>query len=127
MNLVAKEYIASQNPADPGVLVLSQFAGAAQELANGAVIVNPYDIEDMAGKLADALAMPLEERQSRYEAMIGVLKRNDIFLWAERFTDLLLRPDASFGDEEPDFVIASRSEMALLNRPIPHNGSASLM
>ena len=73
MNLVAKEYVSAQDPDDPGVLVLSQFAGAAQEL-NGALIVNPLDIDGMADALATALAMPLGERQARYREMFAAAR-----------------------------------------------------
>ncbi|MFP3570220.1 trehalose-6-phosphate synthase, partial [Paraburkholderia sp. SIMBA_030] len=70
MNLVAKEYVASQNPEDPGVLVLSQFAGAAEQLP-GALVVNPYDLNQTAEALERALSMPHAERQSRYEDMMA--------------------------------------------------------
>lgn len=85
MNLVAKEYVACQNPADPGVLVLSQFAGAAQELDCGAIIVNPFDTEAMGEAIRLALSMPLEERRDRHQRMIRVLKGSDIFGWTESF------------------------------------------
>ena len=65
MNLVAKEYVAAQNPFDPGVLVLSSFAGAAREL-EAAILVNPHDIDGMARKIA-ALAMTSEERRERWQ------------------------------------------------------------
>ena len=65
MNLVAKEYIASQNPDDPGVLVLSRFAGAAQECKE-ALLVNPYDPDSVAAALGQALAMSLAERRERF-------------------------------------------------------------
>jgi trehalose 6-phosphate synthase len=84
MNLVAKEYVSAQDPADPGVLVLSSFAGAARELS-GALIVNPLDIDDMADALACALAMPLAERRARYEEMIGQLRQNNVSVWRDNF------------------------------------------
>ena len=84
MNLVAKEYVAAQDPDDPGVLVLSQFAGAAQEL-NGALIVNPLDIDGMADALATALAMPLNERQVRYADMFAQLRENNVSVWRDNF------------------------------------------
>src|SRR5690606_3980393 len=68
MNLVAKEYIAAQDPSDPGVLVLSQFAGAAEELSE-ALMVNPYNIDDMALQLHRALTIPLEERRERHATL----------------------------------------------------------
>jgi trehalose 6-phosphate synthase len=88
MNLVAKEYVASQPPGDPGVLILSCFAGAAFELTD-AVIVNPYDIEGMAQAIGTGLTMPLGERKERWSAMMRVLQRNDVTLWRESFVDAL--------------------------------------
>jgi len=66
MNLVAKEYVAAQNPVDPGVLVLSEFAGAAKEL-DAALLVNPHDIDGMAQAIGRAWDMPLEERRARWK------------------------------------------------------------
>lgn len=86
MNLVAKEYVAAQDPADPGVLVLSQFAGAANELTS-ALIVNPYDRDDVANALNRALTMPLTERISRHAEMMKIIKENDIDRWQARFID----------------------------------------
>jgi trehalose 6-phosphate synthase len=68
MNLVAKEYVAAQDPTDPGVLILSRFAGAAEELTE-ALIVNPFDAEEIADAMHQALAMPLGERLRRYSAL----------------------------------------------------------
>ncbi|HTI19030.1 MAG TPA: alpha,alpha-trehalose-phosphate synthase (UDP-forming) [Trinickia sp.] len=84
MNLVAKEYVSAQDPDDPGVLVLSCFAGAAQEL-EGALIVNPIDIDGMADALAQALAMPLAERRARYRDMIAQLRKNNVSVWRDNF------------------------------------------
>ncbi|WP_321964706.1 alpha,alpha-trehalose-phosphate synthase (UDP-forming) [Paraburkholderia sp. J7] len=84
MNLVAKEYVAAQNPADPGVLVLSIFAGAAAELS-GALLVNPHDATGMSEALERALSMPLEERQSRYQTNMEALRRNDLGVWRDSF------------------------------------------
>jgi trehalose 6-phosphate synthase len=84
MNLVAKEYVAAQDPEDPGVLVLSQFAGAAQEL-DSALIVNPFDTDGVAEAIEQALSMPLEERKERWEAMMDQLRRQDITAWRESF------------------------------------------
>ena len=88
MNLVAKEYVASQNPDDPGVLVLSRFAGAAQELGE-ALLVNPADTEEVADALEMALAMPLEERRQRWRAMMDVLEQQDITAWRRSFVAAL--------------------------------------
>jgi len=88
MNLVAKEYVASQSADDPGVLVLSCFAGAARELGE-AVIVNPFDVEGMAEAILQGLDMPLGERKERWTAMMKILERNDITAWRERFVRAL--------------------------------------
>jgi trehalose 6-phosphate synthase len=88
MNLVAKEYVAAQNPEDPGVLILSRFAGAARE-CGAALLVNPYDPEGVAIAINRALSMPLSERRQRQEHNYRGLVDNDITHWAERFLDLL--------------------------------------
>jgi len=88
MNLVAKEYVASQNPDDPGVLILSRFAGAAQELTT-ALLVNPADTEEVADALQRALNMPLPERRERWRAMMKVLQHNDITFWRKSFLGVL--------------------------------------
>ncbi len=84
MNLVAMEYLASQRPDDPGVLVLSRFAGAAEYLPD-ALIVNPYDVEGVAKTIQAALTMPLEERQERWRRSMQVLRSNSVEAWYERF------------------------------------------
>jgi trehalose 6-phosphate synthase len=84
MNLVAKEYVASQNPEDPGVLVLSRFAGAARELES-ALIVNPYDFDSIADTIARGLEMSLGERRERWDVMIKVLRRNDLAHWRDSY------------------------------------------
>lgn len=84
MNLVAKEYVASQDPADPGVLVLSRLAGAACELTD-AILVNPYDIDDVTDGIEQALSMSLDERQQRHSKMLQALRLNDITAWRTRF------------------------------------------
>ncbi|MDB5753376.1 MAG: putative trehalose-6-phosphate synthase, Glycosyltransferase Family 20 [Ramlibacter sp.] len=84
MNLVAKEFIAAQDPEDPGVLVLSRFAGAAEQLPE-ALLVNPYDREGTAAAILLALQMPLEERRSRHEAMMRTLRRYDVHWWCDSF------------------------------------------
>ncbi len=88
MNLVAKEYVVAQDPADPGMLVLSSLAGAACELTD-AIIVNPYDRDAVADGIATALSMPLAERQDRHAAMLKILKKNDITAWRRKFVDAL--------------------------------------
>jgi len=88
MNLVAKEYVAAQDAADPGVLVLSELAGAAAEL-DAALMVNPYDIDGVADGIHQALRMPLEERRNRHTAMMEVLRKDDISAWRSRFFSAL--------------------------------------
>jgi trehalose 6-phosphate synthase len=84
MNLVAKEYVAAQSPDDPGVLILSRFAGAAYELKS-ALIVNPYDIEATATAIARAFEMSLDERRARWNEMMEILRVNTIDAWVHRF------------------------------------------
>ena len=91
MNLVAKEFVAAQDPEDSGVLILSQFAGAAAELG-GALIVNPHDRDALADAMHQALRMPLKERQARHRDMYAVLEANDIRFWGPSFIDALTRP-----------------------------------
>jgi trehalose 6-phosphate synthase len=88
MNLVAKEYVAAQNPDDPGVLVLSKFAGAANEL-DTALLVNPHDIDGMARTIAVALSMPFPERRMRWEAMMAKLRHRSIQQWFTSFVEAL--------------------------------------
>jgi trehalose 6-phosphate synthase len=88
MNLVAKEFVAAQNSADPGVLILSTLAGAARELS-GAIMVNPYDTRGMAHAIQQAFNMPLAERRERHQSMIEVLRRHSITAWHTSFVDTL--------------------------------------
>ncbi|KLW02283.1 alpha,alpha-trehalose-phosphate synthase [UDP-forming] [Klebsiella aerogenes] len=90
MNLVAKEFVAAQNPENPGVLVLSQFAGAANELTS-ALIVNPYDRDEVAAALDRALTMPLAERIIRHGKMLKAIESNDIDNWQAQFVADLKR------------------------------------
>ncbi|BCT92334.1 alpha,alpha-trehalose-phosphate synthase (UDP-forming) [Lysobacter helvus] len=88
MNLVAKEFVASQDPEKPGVLVLSRFAGAAAEM-HEALIVNPYDLDGVADALAQAHAMPMDERKERWHALHKRLQKHDITLWRRKFLEAL--------------------------------------
>ena len=90
MNLVAKEYVASQDSDDPGVLILSRFAGASQE-CKAALLVNPYDPDSVAAAIGQALAMPLAERRERHNSLFRVLSRNDVQQWADRYVAALER------------------------------------
>jgi trehalose 6-phosphate synthase len=94
MNLVVKEYVASQSPEDPGMPVLSCFAGAAHELSE-AILVNPHDEEGMAEAIWQGLEMPLGERKERWTAMMAKLRRNDALAWRQNFTDRLAATGAS--------------------------------
>jgi trehalose 6-phosphate synthase len=89
MNLVAKEYVAAQDPADPGVLILSRFAGAAAQL-DQALLVNPYSPDDIADAIERALAMSREERIARWRPMYESICREDVIWWRKRFIDTLL-------------------------------------
>ena len=84
MNLVAKEFLAAQDPQDPGVLVLSRFAGAAEQLRE-ALLVNPYDTEGTAAGILLALQMPQEERRTRHAAMMETIRRYDVHWWCDSF------------------------------------------
>lgn len=84
MNLVAKEYVAAQDPDDPGVLILSQFAGAAHQLTE-AVLVNPHSPDNLARAIRTALDMPLQERKRRYQALVKTVREDDIHGWTEAF------------------------------------------
>ncbi|MDR3511786.1 MAG: trehalose-6-phosphate synthase [Caulobacteraceae bacterium] len=88
MNLVAKEYVAAQDPSDPGVLVLSRFAGAARQM-HEALIVNPFSREELADALKRALAMERAERTRRWEALMDGLSRTDVHAWRDDFVAAL--------------------------------------
>ena len=92
MNLVAKEYVVAQDPEDPGVLVLSRFAGAAEQLTD-ALLVNPYDTQGMADVIHRALHMPLEERQRRHRALLANVREFDVHWWRKSFLKALAEAD----------------------------------
>ena len=100
MNLVAKEYVAAQNEDDPGVLILSRFAGAAEAMEQ-ALIVNPYDEEQVAYALQMALHMPLEERRERHQALLATIKKEDVHAWSRAFLSRLQRTKSGFGGTLP--------------------------
>ena len=101
MNLVAKEYVAAQDPQDPGVLVLSRFAGASRQLTS-ALLVNPHDSDEMAEALDTALTMPLGERQERWQACWQAIEGATPAVWGRNFLSALLRagtgPGAASGE-----------------------------
>jgi trehalose 6-phosphate synthase len=88
MNLVAKEYVASQDPENPGVLVLSLLAGAADEMKQ-ALLVNPHDLDGVADAIATAATMPLRKRIERWQAMMEHLRTYDINHWRQSYLDAL--------------------------------------
>jgi trehalose 6-phosphate synthase len=88
MNLVAKEFVTAQNEDDPGVLVLSRFAGAAEQLKE-ALLVNPYDTEGTAAAILLALQMPREERVRRHQSMMQTIRRYDVHWWCHTFLEAL--------------------------------------
>ncbi|MBC7907308.1 MAG: alpha,alpha-trehalose-phosphate synthase (UDP-forming) [Rhodospirillaceae bacterium] len=99
MNLVAKEYVAAQQADNPGVLVLSRFAGSARELTS-ALIVNPFDVNEVADALAKALTMPRGERVERWRAMMKVIEANTVETWRDAFlSDLTEGMSSEFEDE----------------------------
>jgi trehalose 6-phosphate synthase len=105
MNLVAKEFVAAQDPEDPGVLILSRFAGAAVQLKN-ALLVNPYSAEEVADAIRTALAMPREERIRRWKAMFENIQNEDVVWWRQRFTQALL------GEPVPEREVLEISNVA---------------
>ncbi|WP_188056033.1 MULTISPECIES: alpha,alpha-trehalose-phosphate synthase (UDP-forming) [unclassified Sphingosinithalassobacter] len=107
MNLVAKEYVAAQDPEDPGVLILSRFAGAAAQLPQ-ALLVNPLSAEEISDAILRALDMPLAERKERWEAMRKCVVEEDVVWWRQRFTEALMAvPEARVAPAED-----RRSEVA---------------
>ncbi|WP_374654122.1 alpha,alpha-trehalose-phosphate synthase (UDP-forming) [Phenylobacterium sp.] len=90
MNLVAKEYVAAQDPDDPGVLVLSQFAGASEQMER-ALIVNPFDRAQVAEAIAAGLAMPRAERTVRWRDLMDGLRSSDVNAWREAFVKALMQ------------------------------------
>ncbi|TFI57068.1 trehalose-6-phosphate synthase [Sphingomonas parva] len=94
MNLVAKEYVAAQDPDDPGVLILSRFAGAAAQLSD-AVLVNPYSAEELSDAIGRALSMRRAERIRRWRALMAVVEREDVIWWRRRCTEALLGTQAA--------------------------------
>jgi trehalose 6-phosphate synthase len=111
MNLVAKEYVAAQNPRDPGVLILSCFAGAAAQMRE-ALIVNPFSREEMSEALHRALSMELPERLRRWEALIEGVRRDDITAWRDSFVAALreARGVSEPGEPSPEALERLRAQ-----------------
>jgi trehalose 6-phosphate synthase len=122
MNLVAKEYVAAQDAEDPGVLVLSQFAGAAEELTE-ALIVNPYNIEETADVIRAALEMPLAERRARHDALMAAVRKHDVASWSQSFLSQLDRvrsveDPATWRAPEPIRTALAKLEQVMGRRPM---------
>ncbi len=139
MNLVAKEYVAAQDPEDPGVLILSRFAGAARELSQ-ALIVNPFDRAEMAEAMQLALRMPLRERKKRWQALYASIHEGNARRWCALFLDALEATHAQthlkFLEEEPDDGPGGKGEFLRLRRaggfatvdgPKPDRGRRALL
>jgi trehalose 6-phosphate synthase len=89
MNLVAKEYVCAQDPEDPGVLLLSKFAGAVEQMGRHALVVNPHDTEEMAQQMVTALWMSRDERRERHAALLEGLRSQDVHWWRRTFLKAL--------------------------------------
>ena len=89
MNLVAKEYVAAQDPENPGVLILSEFAGAAAQM-HDALIVNPFSREDVAEAIRRGLSMPLEERKARWGTLMDGVQKDNVTAWRDTFVEALM-------------------------------------
>ena len=105
MNLVAKEYVAAQDPEDPGVLILSRFAGAATQLKD-ALLINPYSPEEMSDAINRALSMPLDERKRRWKSMMKCVEEQDISWWRQCFTDRLMAVRREDEAQKPQIEVA---------------------
>jgi trehalose 6-phosphate synthase len=117
MNLVCKEYVASQDPEDPGVPILSRFAGAAEQLVDG-LIVNPYNIEEMADAMKTALEMEQSERIERYTRMMSVIRTYDSEAWSSSFISTLeaMAEERSASQPHSHAISASMAKLALSPR-----------
>jgi len=126
MNLVAKEFIAAQDPQDPGVLVLSRFAGAAQQLGS-ALIVNPHDADEVADALDTALNMSLGDRQARWRESWDAIKGTSALAWGRSFVGALLRAATAVpvsgalglsGKHEAGEGVLAADPLTLIGRPL---------
>jgi trehalose 6-phosphate synthase len=118
MNLVAKEYVAAQDPADPGVLVLSCFTGAAQQMRD-ALRVNPYDADATAAALLRACTMPLDERRARHRELLRGLAEFDVGHWRDSFLDRLAAASRRQSGHSPE-------ARAPAPRRLPATGTSSM-
>jgi trehalose 6-phosphate synthase len=122
MNLVAKEFVAAQDADDPGVLILSRFAGAADEFRE-ALLVNPYDPDAVSAAIARAMVMPKDERKKRHAELYAALLRNDISRWGDRFLKALVPQDKNSEAREAqalrDFIAAPATGSAAIGPARP--------
>ncbi|HWX90565.1 MAG TPA: trehalose-6-phosphate synthase, partial [Rhizomicrobium sp.] len=114
----AKEFVAAQDADDPGVLILSRFAGAADEFRE-ALLVNPYDPDAVGAAIARAMVMPKDERKKRHAELYAALLRNDISKWGDRFLKTLVPQDRDSEAREAqalrDFIAAPATESAAID------------
>jgi trehalose 6-phosphate synthase len=124
MNLVAKEFIAARED-ERGVLVLSTFAGAAHELPD-ALLVNPYDVQQMAEAIHRALEMPEEEQVRRMERMRTSVREHNVYRWAaELLSDLTeIRIDLPDRAESPQMVAQSGGSSLDVSE-LEHDGTSA--
>jgi trehalose 6-phosphate synthase len=113
MNLVAKEYVAAQNPLDPGVLVLSEFAGAAAQL-DAALLVNPHDVDQMAATIVQARDMSADERRERWQSMMTTIEATDINSWYADFVAALAATPSLAPDQDEAAPSWARAERTTL-------------
>jgi trehalose 6-phosphate synthase len=109
MNLVAKEFVAAQDEADPGVVILSRFAGAAAQMRD-AIIVNPFSQEDVADAIRRALAMPQDERRRRWRALMDGVEQDDIMAWRDSFVRALEEAHAGGKKRRSPRIAAGRAD-----------------
>jgi trehalose-6-phosphate synthase len=112
MNLGAKEYCACRTDED-GALILSQFAGAAEQLKPDALLVNPYDVELMADTIVKAFRISPAERTARMKRMRRMIRKENVFWWVDSF----LKAGAKLGGRSSRTVRKRRSSAALQNAP----------
>jgi trehalose 6-phosphate synthase len=126
MNLVAKEYCAA-NVTEDGVLILSEFAGAAAQLRRGALLVNPYDIEGVADAIRVACAMEPSERRARMRRLRHAIRRHDVFWWVDAFLDAALSPEGAASMQQVPMLEMDTETLHAANDAVelPDNASES--
>ncbi len=111
MNLVAKEFCACSVDSD-GVLILSEFAGAAAQLQHGALMVNPYDLEGTADAIHQACAMPASERRRRMQRLRRAVNRQSVFRWVNGFLEAAIASDLDAFPLPDDYLPSAEAEHA---------------